>query len=62
MKSYDCCFIGNETVDWLCKCGHVPNRQMGVAVMNVLLDNRIVSAGIRQSKISTVNCNIVYIL
>ena len=52
MKSYDCCFIGNETVDWLCKCGHVPNRQMGVAVMNVLLDNRIVSAGIRQSKMS----------
>ena len=45
MKTYSTCFVGSETVDWLIATKEVPNREMGVIIMNILRDNNILHHG-----------------
>ena len=38
LRSYKCCFVGFETVDWLCAEGHASDTDSALALGNALLD------------------------
>ncbi|XP_074641696.1 DEP domain-containing mTOR-interacting protein-like [Tubulanus polymorphus] len=42
LRTYKCCFVGFETVDWLLHHGESDNRETAVAVMQLLLENGII--------------------
>ena len=45
LRTYTCCFVANETLDWLIQENEVPSRQAGIFLMNVLQQNRIIHHG-----------------
>ncbi|XP_055353775.1 DEP domain-containing mTOR-interacting protein-like isoform X2 [Paramacrobiotus metropolitanus] len=42
LRTYSCCFVANETLDWLIQENEVPSRQAGVFLMNILQQNRVI--------------------
>lgn len=45
LRSYECCFLGQEMVDWLLKKGEVESRQEALTMMKKLLENGVIHHG-----------------
>jgi hypothetical protein len=40
-RTYNCVFVGSETVDWLLETQQAPDRETAVILMNILLKNQV---------------------
>lgn len=45
LRTYSCCFVGRDLVDWLIRHGDASSRGGAVQCMNVLLDHGIIHHG-----------------
>lgn len=44
-RSFQCCFVGKETVKWLLNTGKAPDRDTAVYLMNILISNNVFHQG-----------------
>lgn len=44
-RVHSCSFMGNKAIDWLITTGQAPDRNTGVIIFNILLQNDVVHHG-----------------